>query len=1053
MPFARRIRWMTLARPFLFTLLACVTCAAPALGQARPENPLAGKNVLVLNAFESNIPAFQKTNQGLSNALQSGGIGIRNQFYEHLDLARHADPESRRLLVELMRRRHNQRKFDFIITLYPEALEFLLGQGREVFSDAPVIALYLPQGFVVPDAGRRIIPHPVIPDVKRTIEIALKLVPKAERVYVVSGAHPLDKWLENLARRDFGAWEDRLEFQYLSHLPLEEMLTTVARAPSGNIVFINTIGRDVSGKWLTTVEVGRQIARVSNSPVFGILDTLLGNGIVGGSVISFEHVGSRAGETVLEILRGTRVGKDVPNVLEVPQLNAFDWRQVRHWNLDEGALPKGSIIINREFTLWDLRHYMAGGLAFIIAQSGLITGLLVQRRRRRSAEASLRAAEEKYRTLFTSALEGIYETSPQGQFLTVNPALAKMLGYDSPEEVISSVRDVAHQVWADPNERADYLRLLDQQNVTRGHECQFLRKDGTKFWVSLHTRRVPGPDGQALRYTGFAEDITERKLAEQAVEERLRFEVMLSNISSGFVNLSPEEIESEIHRALHSITEFFDADRCSIGLFSEHGNQLVLAFEYHLPQVEPAPQSLSQEQMPWYLEQLKQGKPVVVNRLEDFPAEAKNERRLCMAKGMKSLLSIPMASGGRPLGSCALVSTRSERVWPEELVQRFRLLSDVFVNALERRRVEESLRQKTEELDRFFSINLDLLAIANTDGYFLRLNPAWEKTLGYRREELRSLRFLDLVHPDDLQSTREAVSLLATQKKITHFENRYRCKDGNYRWMEWTAAPAGNLIYAIARDITDRLKAEAEAREHLDQLAHVTRLGIMGELTSSLAHEINQPLTAIQSNAEAAQRFLSGSAQDIGEVRMILEDILRDNKRASDIIRRIRTMVKREAIALAPVDPNDLIREVLGLVRADSLLRDLSISTRLSPGLPPVSGDRVQLQQVILNLIMNGAAAMKNTPPPQRELTIRTEVQGNRAVKVSVIDLGTGIDEHDTERLFETFYTTKSGGMGMGLPISRTIVRAHGGTMGASNNPEGGATFFFTLPTSDGDPS
>lgn len=186
---------------------------------------------------------------------------------------------------------------------------------------------------------------------------------------------------------------------------------------------------------------------------------------------------------------------------------------------------------------------------------------------------------------------------------------------------------------------------------------------------------------------------------------------------------------------------------------------------------------------------------------------------------------------------------------------------------------------------------------------------------------------------------------------------------------------------------------------------------------------------------------------------MILEDILRDNKRASDIIRRIRTMVKREAIALAPVDPNDLIREVLGLVRADSLLRDLSISTRLSPGLPPVSGDRVQLQQVILNLIMNGAAAMKNTPPPQRELTIRTEVQGNRAVKVSVIDLGTGIDEHDTERLFETFYTTKSGGMGMGLPISRTIVRAHGGTMGASNNPEGGATFFFTLPTSDGDPS
>jgi two-component system sensor kinase FixL len=221
---------------------------------------------------------------------------------------------------------------------------------------------------------------------------------------------------------------------------------------------------------------------------------------------------------------------------------------------------------------------------------------------------------------------------------------------------------------------------------------------------------------------------------------------------------------------------------------------------------------------------------------------------------------------------------------------------------------------------------------------------------------------------------------------------------------------------------------------------------MMGEMTSSLAHEINQPLTAIQSNAEAAQRFLSAAMPDTGEVRQILEDIVRDNRRASEIIRKIRAMVKRDPIPFTPLDLNEVIQDVLSLVRGDSLLREMSITTELFPGLPPISGDRTQLQQVILNLVLNGAAAMKNAPPVQRKLTLRTEVQEDRSVKVSVTDAGTGIDEHNIERLFDPFYTTKPEGLGMGLSISRTIVRAHGGTMSAVNNPQGGTTFFFTLP-------
>ncbi|MBN2124047.1 MAG: hypothetical protein JW821_07125 [Deltaproteobacteria bacterium] len=224
-------------------------------------------------------------------------------------------------------------------------------------------------------------------------------------------------------------------------------------------------------------------------------------------------------------------------------------------------------------------------------------------------------------------------------------------------------------------------------------------------------------------------------------------------------------------------------------------------------------------------------------------------------------------------------------------------------------------------------------------------------------------------------------------------------------------------------------------------------------MTTSLAHEISQPLTAIRSNAEAAQRFLSAALPDTGEVRQILEDIVRDDRRASEVIRKIRSMLKREPIRFAPLDLNDVIQDVLSMVRGDSLLRQLSITTDFALDLPAVSGDRVQLQQVILNLILNGAAAMKNAPPAQRKLILRTEIREDRCVKVSLTDFGTGIDEHNIERLFEPFYTTKTEGMGMGLSISRTIIKAHGGAISASNNPQGGATFFFTLPAHRGAPS
>ena len=362
-----------------------------------------------------------------------------------------------------------------------------------------------------------------------------------------------------------------------------------------------------------------------------------------------------------------------------------------------------------------------------------------------------------------------------------------------------------------------------------------------------------------------------------------------------------------------------------------------------------------------------------------------------------------------------------------------------------RRSAEESLRKKKEELDRFFSVTLDLLCIGNTSGYFLRLNPAWERVLGYSREELMTTRFSDIVHPDDLASTQEALSKLASQREIVHFENRYRCKDGSYRLLEWTAAPAGEMIYAAARDMTERVEAEAEARQRREELAHLARVAMMGELTASLAHEINQPLSAIMSNAQAAKRYLNAPTPDMEEVKEIIDDIVKEDTRASEIIHRMRALLKKTELEVESVDLNSVFREIATLLNSDIVMRDVKIDLELDPLLPFVRGDRIQLQQVALNLVMNSLEALNERPRAQRWVRIRTGLKDSQ-VQAAVIDNGTGVSTGDPEKVFQPFYTTKTQGLGMGLPISRSIIIRHHGRIWAENNPEGGTTFYFSLP-------
>jgi C4-dicarboxylate-specific signal transduction histidine kinase len=256
----------------------------------------------------------------------------------------------------------------------------------------------------------------------------------------------------------------------------------------------------------------------------------------------------------------------------------------------------------------------------------------------------------------------------------------------------------------------------------------------------------------------------------------------------------------------------------------------------------------------------------------------------------------------------------------------------------------------------------------------------------------------------------------------------------------------GARAWLIVKEQEKNARAELEIARQRNQLTHLSRVSMLGELSGSVVHEISQPLTASLNNAQAAQRLLSRPEPDLNEVREILGGIVAEDKRAADVIRRLRQLFKRGVVQFQPLSANDLVEEVLKLLRSELIDRGVTVHSELAPGLPVLQADRVELQQVLINLVTNACDAMADAPRAARALTIRTGLDGSDFVVISVCDAGSGITAGDLEQVFEPFFTSKANGMGLGLSVCRTIVNAHGGKLWAENNADRGATFRLLLP-------
>jgi PAS domain S-box-containing protein len=329
----------------------------------------------------------------------------------------------------------------------------------------------------------------------------------------------------------------------------------------------------------------------------------------------------------------------------------------------------------------------------------------------------------------------------------------------------------------------------------------------------------------------------------------------------------------------------------------------------------------------------------------------------------------------------------------------------------------------------------------------------WLRLFGFEPGEAVTFEKLtQRIHPDDRERVASAVRHAVETGADYASEYRIMLPDGTVRWIAARGrkhpAPRGKpaRMLGASIDITDRKQSELETAQQRNQLAHLSRVNMLGELAGSLAHELNQPLTAILSNAQAAQRFLAHDSPDLSEVRDILADIVAEDKRAGEVIHRLRLLLKKGEIQNLPLAVNEVVQEVLQLVRSDLVNQGFTAQTELAPDLPVVHGDRVQLQQVLINLVMNACDAMAGSPAGGRKLIIRTAPAEGEGVCVSVADRGVGLAPDKLETIFEPFFSTKAHGMGLGLSVCRSIITAHGGKLRATNNPKRGATFHFTLP-------
>jgi PAS domain S-box-containing protein len=620
---------------------------------------------------------------------------------------------------------------------------------------------------------------------------------------------------------------------------------------------------------------------------------------------------------------------------------------------------------------------------------------------RKRAEQELKVSEEKHRVIVEAASDAVISMDESGGILLANPATARIFGYD-PVELIGKPLTVLMPEFMRKLHEAGFRRYLatgERHLNWQGAEVTALRKNGQEFPVEVSFGEMTR-NGHKV-FTGFIRDISEKKRAENELRRQ-------------------KELFQKIFENIPVIIAFRGQDR---------------RIETVNPEFERA--------MGWTLKEIR-GQNLDIYALF-FPDPDSRQMALdLMAESTGEWNDLK-------------VSVKDGRVI--DVATTFLRLSDgstlgIGQDITERKRAEAELRESEARFRLVADSAPVLIWMSGTDKLCTYFNKPWLDFTGRSLEQELGNGWAEGVDPEDLQRCLDTYIQSFDRREAFRMEYRLRRHDGEFRWVLDIGAPRFNPDGSFAGyigsciDVTEKRRAEEQLRQAQENLARVSRVIAMGELAAAIAHEVNQPLGAVVTNASASLRWLAGQPPNLGEAREAIDRTVRDANRASEVIVKIRALLQKVPPQMEQLDVNVVIREVLTLADNELLRSGIAVQTDLAPDVPKVFGDRVQLQQVLLNLILNGIDAMRTITHRPRELRIKSATHPD-GVLIQVHDSGDGVNPEQANHIFDPFFTTKPQGIGIGLSVGRSIVEAHGGRLWFTPGPSHGAVFQFTVPKAD----
>ncbi len=1010
----RRSFWIVL---IIGVVLSAVVCtqdffsaptvhAAESGGQASPVSQNQG-SVLVLYSFGAGLPAYLRAAPAFISILNAGGISNDRILIEYLDLGRNTDAGYRKQMADLLIRKYSGKKIALIITVHAGAQQFLMEEGQKLLPGVPALS-YLAK---IPSendmARRKMLVMPVDPDFSGTLKQALEMFPQTNQVFVVTGTDEMDKQIFEEARKDFIPWRGKLAFTYTSDLSVDNILKKVATLPPGSIVIYANVFKDGTGKSHVPRDVAAAIAKASSVPVFAYYDSILGEGVIGGSMMSFAGDGERAAKIALEILANTRQIANGDTIISAYNRPMYDWKQLKRWGVTASALPGDTLFINRPVSIWDqykllVSATIAGGF---VLTAFTITLLLLNRRMKQQSN-SLRESEQRFRNMFEKHSVVMLLVEPtSGEIVAANAAAAEFYGYTKEQLHTMNIADIND---LDPD-------LIECEFTKAFHEERnyfiFLHKlsSGEIRTVEVHSTPIEVNDRPLL--FSVVHDITERKRAEAKIAQLSEEQSIVLNHAGVGISFVQNRHQKWSNARMAEIFGYAPEEMCNANL------RMFYASDEDYEQIGT------------------EAYPVLASG-ESF------EKNLQMRRSDGTLF--PVRIVGKAInpadilvGSIWIVSDETFR---HELEQKLQQSHDLLTSLS--RQIPGTIYQF-----QLFPDGRTRFPYASD-----AIIDMYEVTPDDVREDATPV--FNNLYPDDIGGVSESIMESARTLEPWEYDYRVNLPQKGVRWRHGFSRPqklndGSTLWHGFINDITAQKQLEFELAEARNAAESANKA--KSEFLANMSHEIRTPMNGLLGMTQLMEMTdLTQEQQEyVASLKLSGTNLL-------SLVNDILDLSKIEAgrISIEPVEFN--LRRALDdvyLVQKSAIFaKKLAFNVTVSEDMPTVIvGDQLRVKQIIHNLLGN---AVKFTL--QGSISIVAKVHERHddscTIQISVTDTGIGIAAGAFDQIFTPFVqedgstTRRFGGTGLGLTISRRLAELMGGNISVESTQGIGSSFILKLP-------